>query len=340
MLFDEGDAGDAFFIVFSGAVEILKRAPGGGYERLAVKRPGEAFGEMALLNDAPRSAGARTAEDTQLIVVGQDEFLTMLGGDTLSIRLLQAFSKALRSLNIRFAAMERTIEITTGDPNEASRTIQRAMLPAGAPDVPGYDAAGGTLLVDSGDGSTVWDVVPIGGGSALAVLEVKEGPLPPGHVLGVARAALHASAGDGSVNAMLSGATRVLDGLLTGSGDQFVDCGVVLATGEGVRWGCAGRTQAAVLRAGGEVEILKSQGPSLGLMGRFSYDSEPLEMGEGDALLVLSGGSEGLLKGAADLVAKIGDQPASEVVSLVQGAIGQSDEVVDREVSAVYLRKQ
>ena len=58
-LFDEGDRDNKFFVVTAGAVEIVKAIPGGGEEKLAVRRAGDVFGELALLNDAPRAATAR-----------------------------------------------------------------------------------------------------------------------------------------------------------------------------------------------------------------------------------------------------------------------------------------
>ena len=53
ILFQEGDQGDAFYIVHEGGVALTVTRPSGQVEKLALRRPGEAFGEMALLNDAP-----------------------------------------------------------------------------------------------------------------------------------------------------------------------------------------------------------------------------------------------------------------------------------------------
>ncbi len=64
-LFNEGDEEDKFFFVTEGAVEIVKAVPGGGEEKLAVRRAGDVFGEMALLNDAPRSATARAVGECE-----------------------------------------------------------------------------------------------------------------------------------------------------------------------------------------------------------------------------------------------------------------------------------
>src|SRR4051812_24912295 len=55
LLFKEGDPGDKFYILQSGSVEILKDKAGSEPDRLAVKKAGDSFGEMALLTDAPRS---------------------------------------------------------------------------------------------------------------------------------------------------------------------------------------------------------------------------------------------------------------------------------------------
>jgi len=96
VLFEEGEPGDAFYIVFDGAMEITKARPDGSQDRLAVRRRGEAFGEMALLNDAPRSATARAVEDTRLIAVDREDFQLLLGGDSLALRMMRVLSKALR----------------------------------------------------------------------------------------------------------------------------------------------------------------------------------------------------------------------------------------------------
>lgn len=340
MLFEEGEEGDAFFIVFAGAVEILKEGRGGGHERLAVKRKGEGFGEMSLLNSAPRSASARTLEDTQLIVLGQKEFLSLLGEDTLAIRLLRSFSRALRALNVRFTALEQKIEIAEPDPAAVSRELQRGMLPRTAPKVAGYDVAGGTTLEDDGTGHTVWDVVKLGGKPAFVVLEVKNPGLPPAHLLGMTRTALRAAAeGADSVKVLLARANAALaDAHLEGV-DQFVECGVVLPHESGVRWSCAGKMHGGVLGRDGTFHSLKSHGPSLGVMAGFSYDVEEVALGPGDSVLVLSGGSQGLFRGAADLVSQVHGKPAGEVVATVQRAIRKASGEETREVSTLYLRK-
>ena len=58
VLFHQGDPGDALFIVTAGAVKILLPSEEGDEAILATVRPGAFFGELALLDGAPRSATA------------------------------------------------------------------------------------------------------------------------------------------------------------------------------------------------------------------------------------------------------------------------------------------
>lgn len=61
-LFREGDPGDTMYIVLDGRVRISKHIPGAGEEALAFMERGDYFGEMALIDDLPRSAEAKAHE--------------------------------------------------------------------------------------------------------------------------------------------------------------------------------------------------------------------------------------------------------------------------------------
>src|SRR5215471_15351003 len=58
-IFQYGDAGDKLFVILEGKVRISREVAGMGEEALAVLGPGEVFGDMALLDESPRSADAR-----------------------------------------------------------------------------------------------------------------------------------------------------------------------------------------------------------------------------------------------------------------------------------------
>jgi CRP-like cAMP-binding protein len=59
LVFAEGDRGDTLYIVVEGKVRISRMVPGMGEECLSILERGEVFGEMALIDDQPRSADAR-----------------------------------------------------------------------------------------------------------------------------------------------------------------------------------------------------------------------------------------------------------------------------------------
>lgn len=65
----EGDAGDALYLIEAGSVMVCKGAGSGQQEVLAVLDIGELFGEMALIDHAPRSASVIALELTNLLVV-------------------------------------------------------------------------------------------------------------------------------------------------------------------------------------------------------------------------------------------------------------------------------
>ena len=73
-LFQEGDLGTEMYIVTAGRVEL--RADG---ELLESLEPGGVFGEMALVDDQPRSASAVAATDCELVPIDEKRFEFLLG---------------------------------------------------------------------------------------------------------------------------------------------------------------------------------------------------------------------------------------------------------------------
>jgi CRP-like cAMP-binding protein len=68
ILFSEGEPGKAVFIIHSGKVK-LRRATANGPRDVGELAPGDFFGEMALLENKPRSAGAVMAEDGDIYLL-------------------------------------------------------------------------------------------------------------------------------------------------------------------------------------------------------------------------------------------------------------------------------
>jgi len=78
VLFREGDAGGSIFLILEGKVRISRNVAGMGEEALAVLGPGAAFGEMALINEVPRSADAIVHENCRLVELRRDSMEDML----------------------------------------------------------------------------------------------------------------------------------------------------------------------------------------------------------------------------------------------------------------------
>lgn len=77
----EGDEGDRFYIVVRGAVEVLKAEADGDQHQLAILDDGDYFGEMALLDEVPRTASVRARVPSVLLGLARDQFLRLLAAE-------------------------------------------------------------------------------------------------------------------------------------------------------------------------------------------------------------------------------------------------------------------
>jgi CRP/FNR family cyclic AMP-dependent transcriptional regulator len=76
VIFDQGDEGQAIYLIAGGKVAICR--DGEAERPIALLDGGGFFGELALLDDAPRSAQARAAEDCTLLVLFRGEFESLM----------------------------------------------------------------------------------------------------------------------------------------------------------------------------------------------------------------------------------------------------------------------
>jgi CRP-like cAMP-binding protein len=99
VLFREGDEGAEMFVIQDGSVEILRRIA--DHDRtLAVLNAGEFFGEMALVNDRPRSATAVVREPSRLLLIDSSTFEAMLRGKPeIAVRILKTMAARLERAN-------------------------------------------------------------------------------------------------------------------------------------------------------------------------------------------------------------------------------------------------
>jgi len=102
--YDEGDAivtqgkgGEGFFIIVSGAAEAIREMPDGEKVKVNDFGAGSYFGELALLDDGPRTASVVTTEPTTCVILTRWDFLGMLKKDAeTAVAILQELAKRFR----------------------------------------------------------------------------------------------------------------------------------------------------------------------------------------------------------------------------------------------------
>ncbi len=110
VVFHEGEVGDAFYAVLEGKVRISKYVAGIGEEALAVLEKGSYFGEMALIDEFPRSASAIAHTDCRLLLMDKADFNKLLSQNKeLAYKLLwvfcQTLSRRLRETNEKITSL-------------------------------------------------------------------------------------------------------------------------------------------------------------------------------------------------------------------------------------------
>jgi len=116
-LFAEGDRGDRAYVIQSGEIEILKES-GGREVLLAVRKQGEVIGEMAILEEEPRMAGARARTQSLLIAIEKEQL------DQLLATSLSASNAMFRNILTRLRDTENMLR-------QSERMAQLGTLTAG-----------------------------------------------------------------------------------------------------------------------------------------------------------------------------------------------------------------
>ena len=181
VLFEEGDPGSRMYVIQSGEVRIVKRV-GSREITLARLGPGEAFGEMALLEDQPRSATAVVEAPARILEIDEAAFADLVRRNgEIALRLLRRLSARLRDANRQIRnflsadAMGRAVEVLkalSGAPDEDGfRAIPSEIGPEGL----------ATRAGARPDAAALWErlrrarlVREVGGQAQLAPAEVVE----------------------------------------------------------------------------------------------------------------------------------------------------------------------
>ncbi len=102
MIFCEYEPGNSFYLIQEGRVQITK-VMGEIEKAIDILRPGEIFGEMAILEEAPRSASAVAIDDVTLLEFNRANFEILLQGNPqIALTLLRTFVKRIYDQRRRF----------------------------------------------------------------------------------------------------------------------------------------------------------------------------------------------------------------------------------------------
>jgi len=102
VIFEQGEPGDVMYVVIDGEVEVRLKST-------TINKIGanEIFGEMALLDDSPRSASAYAKTDCKLVLVDQGKFKSLIQQDQdFAIQVMRVMAGRLRKVT-KLSVMEK-----------------------------------------------------------------------------------------------------------------------------------------------------------------------------------------------------------------------------------------
>jgi CRP-like cAMP-binding protein len=106
VIFHADESGDVFCLIREGQVKVTMISPEGKEIILSILGPGDFFGEMALLDDEPRSATVVATENLDLVTIWRSDFLQILAENfSITRKVLAEISQRLRHASNRIESL-------------------------------------------------------------------------------------------------------------------------------------------------------------------------------------------------------------------------------------------
>ena len=114
---EEGTPGDYMYVIVEGRVKVTKLSGDGREKILELLEVGDFFGEMSLLDDAPRSASVKALADVRILALARNDFLSLLSrSPDLALSVIQELTRRLRQVDEQASSLsfQRVKERTQG----------------------------------------------------------------------------------------------------------------------------------------------------------------------------------------------------------------------------------
>ncbi len=344
VILEDGASGREIYLIVEGGVEIVKGL-GEAETRHGQRGPGELVGEMAFLEDRPRSATVRAVAPTLVLEFSEVALREALAEQPeLLYRAVAALSARLRESDQRLIA-----DLTTKNKElarayrelqeaqaalvekerlerelELAREIQRRLLPETFPQVMGFDCAAGSRparLV----GGDFYDVIQLSDDCVgLVMADVSGKGMPAALFMALSRSLMRAEAQRcGSPREALLRVHQLL--LEISRAELFITVlyGVLDVPASTFRYARAGHERALYHSPlGGECRYLEGDGMFLGIVDPIVLEERCLDLRPGDSVLLFSDGitdansAEGEPFGRQRLMAAVAESRASTAQAL------------------------
>lgn len=354
VLFQEGDAGDTFYLIQQGEVDIIKSMGAGDEQIIDHRQAGDFFGEMSLLlPDGRRTASVRARSPVQLMALNRADFerlmdkrpslaLTMVR--ELSLRLRDSDDAMIRDLKEKNRELAQAYrELQEAQENllekermeyelELARDIQESILPADLALLKGFDF-GARMLPARMVGGDLYDMIQLDEDSVgISIGDVSDKGVAAAIFMSIFCSVLRAEAPhmDSPAEALLRVNQHLLE--LNDAG-MFVTAlyGVLNRRSRTFSYARAGHhTPLLYDSAGKEIPIPLDHGQMLGFFSRPELDTQTIDIPPGSTLLLYTDGMFDIMDENQET---FGEQRLREMASTFREYSAQ--EVCDRIVDSL-----
>lgn len=309
----EGQTEHIFYVLHSGEVKITQHLSDAEDRLVAVRGPGEFFGEMALIDKSPRSATVTAASEVAVVEITAEVFTRVLeNSPTLAMLLLQNAQSVLRNhmqhqiaeLRQKNRALEQAYRELQHAQTELVRTermkrdleiaaqVQRSILPTAFPQMHGLAFAARAQPARE-IGGDFYDIFPLGEKHlGLLIADVSDKSIHAAIFMAVARSLFltEARRSLSPRQVVMTVNDLLLD--ISSTDDMFVTAfyGVLHMDDRRLTYVRAGHDKPLLQRADGRQEVLDGGGRFLGILEGLQVEERTAALEPGDRLVMYSDG--------------------------------------------------